>query len=1152
MEIKNSESLDNLIAYGKSLGDQPASSMTVDRWVVAAIDAVTDRKVALSQEEMDELGLGLEKLFPGKQGDYSEIRERFMEHIRKSSSGMDMGAIHFQQGLFSARKEAEGNEANVLEPSLLMAYFVQHPVGFLKEVTEGKPKESQHTLSEQELLSAWMKVSSSAKKAEKEKEPEKEPEEEAEPIDPKTYLSELTEDIKKKYGELVDTVMGQEHAINTFISGLFRSELIAKTQKNRHRPKATFLFAGPPGVGKTYLAETVAKLILLPFRRFDMSEYCDKEASLEFIGSDAVYKNGQRGNFTKFIAEHPKSVILLDEVEKAHINIIHLFLQILDAGQVRDSYTDETLSLKDTILIFTTNAGKQLYNSSESTNLSTLSKKVILKSLEKDVNPQTGQPFFPAAICSRFASGNVVMFNHLSAEVLRRIAKDQIAGNVREFEKEFGIRIDIDEDVYTALLLSEGGNVDGRTIRARAESFFHDELYELFRLITSEKTAADLNKVGRVRISVELPDNRPDIAELFESGDSDTALLFTSGEYADRCRSGFSSGTFLDAQDTETAARLLKENDVRCILIDLNYGRETTHHYLNLEDEASQSRSFLHYIREYHSDIPVYILETPAYSVKDEEKISFLRSGAEGFVTLDEDGTEFVSQMEQISQVLHQRNSINKLSRSNKVIRFETAQTVEPDDETAVIKLFDLTLATAVDAEDSENILSSVSKPDITFDKVIGAEDAKSELKYFVEYLKNPKKYMGTGISAPKGVLLYGPPGTGKTMLAKATASASDVTFISAEGNQFMKSYVGEGAEKVHEIFRTARKYAPAIIFIDEIDTIARARTGDRNTVESEAALTAMLAEMDGFKSNCAKPVFVLAATNYDVDGAGEKRLDPAILRRFDRRIYVDLPNREERTKYLKMRISNSRIMEIGEEKIENIAIRSTGMSLAELASVIELAMRSAIKDGNLKVTEKIFDEAFEEFNSGERKHWNDDLLKRVARHEAGHAFLCWYGGENPSYLTIVARSNHGGYMQHDDNEGKALYTRKEMIDRIRTSLGGRASEIVYYGEEDGVSTGASGDLVSATNYARSMICEYGMSERFGLAAIGSHAAFSSNLTADIYEEINRILSEELKNAIDIIAANKATIDALVDELMAKNHLSGDEIREICEKNKNA
>ena len=1166
MESRNSNLLDQLIEYGKQLDKSPSGSITVERFMIAVIDLVTGKSSIVVEDEVRrQFNEYLSKVFPDADQNFSETRKKLYEYSLNAHSVAD--TINFQKSLSMAFMSVRNEEDPPFTAFVFLKFLCSNPSGFLREVLVGNPtgdrvgnkddnKKDDNTVVNKDNQNdkiSWINRATdsvknrSDKNDKTEKEPQKEPMKDY--ADPKEFLSDLTEDIKKKYNVLVNTVMGQEHAVSQFVSGFFRSELIAKTEEDRKHPRATFLFAGPPGVGKTFLAETVAEMLGLPFERFDMSEYCDKEAALEFIGSDAVYKNGKRGNFTKFVAENPKSIILLDEIEKAHINIIHLFLQILDAGKIRDSFTDEELSLKDTILIFTTNAGKQLYETGDAKNLSLLSKKVILKSLEKDTNPATGQPFFPAAICSRFATGNVVMFNHLPAEVLRQIAIKKIKENTESFEKTFNIEFDIDENVYTALLFSEGGSVDGRTIKARAEAFFFDEVFELLRLITSEATDASIERVNKVKIHVELPHDEPEITRLFREEDKNAVLLFSSEKTVEKCRYYAPGVDIIGAQDIESAKKQLRDNDIRFILVDLHHGSPSADHgLLNLEDVESVSRDFLHVIREYYSDIPVFILETEEYTINDEEKFSFLSMGVEDVISIHSGADDLDSDLLNISHKLHQRNSVNELARANKLIRFETAQKIDHENHTALINLFDLKKTVAVEAEDTENILSNVSKPDVTFDDIIGAEDAKSELKYFVNYLKNPKKFMGTGVSAPKGVLLYGPPGTGKTMLAKATATASDVTFITAEGNQFMKKYTGEGRDSMEKLFRTARKYAPSIIFIDEIDTIARVRTGSENTVGTESVLTSLLAEMDGFKNNSSKPVFVLAATNYDVNATGEKSLDPAVLRRFDRRIYVDLPNRGERKKYLEKRIAENSIFEISEEKIDNIAMRSTGMSLAQLASVIELAMRSAIKDGNLKVTEAIFDEAFEEFNSGEKKNWNDDLLLRVARHESGHAFLCWQSGETPSYLTIVARGSHGGYMQHEDNEGKALFSRKELRDRIRVSLGGRAAEIVYYGEEDGVSTGASGDLQSATALARSMICDYGMSERFGLAAIENNATVFSNFAAEIYQEINSILSEELEKAIAILSENKAAIDAIVDELMKQNHLTGDEINAVFEK----
>ncbi len=286
----------------------------------------------------------------------------------------------------------------------------------------------------------------------------------------------------------------------------------------------------------------------------------------------------------------------------------------------------------------------------------------------------------------------------------------------------------------------------------------------------------------------------------------------------------------------------------------------------------------------------------------------------------------------------------------------------------------------------------------------------------------------------------------------------------------------------------------------------------------------------------------MLAATNFDVEPGSDKSLDPALMRRFDRRVYIDLPNKEDRIRFLKMKVGKNRALDISKAQIENIALRATGMSLAELDSVIELALRSAIREGSTTVNDAILEEAFETFNSGEVKKWDVSQLERVARHEAGHALLCWLSGEKPSYLTVVARGNHGGYMQRAEREGKAIYTKEELLARIRTALGGRAAEIVYYGERDGISTGASGDLASATSIAQQIVCHYGMDDAFGLAVVEGAVAANGAMSIEVRASINRILKEQMNEAVKLISENKDKIDSLVEELMSKNHLNGAEI----------
>ena len=1141
-EIKSSVVLERILARAREMGLSAGGAMTAERFLVALTDELND------VENIETELMEAERVVKEYRIDLAKTKAMLLTFMDESSSMGFLDGIYMQKKIYEAKALAAQKGENELTTGLLLSCILSDPSDGIKKglvtVTGGEMRRKiSHTVkTDSELRSILRRLEGVDRQTSAEEKPKK-------PVTnpTKSEMAELVADVKRIRSELQSCIFGQDNAINVFVTGYFQANMLGMLDKSRRRPRGTFLFAGPPGVGKTFLAEKAAEVLKLPFMRFDMSEYADKEANLEFCGSDKVYKDSKPGNVTDFVDKNPRCVLLFDEIEKAHTCVIHLFLQMLDAGRLRDNHTDKEVSFSQAIIILTTNAGRQLYEESENGDFSAVSRKVIIKALERDKNSATGTPFFPGAICSRFASGNVVMFNHIGAHNLRTIAKREIERHASNLEKETGIKIRIDERVYTALLFSEGSAADARTIRGRAETFFNDELYELLRLIAADKAKASVEEIEEIRIGVDLSQAKPVISALFASPERAKILVFSDSKTLAVCGEKASAFDFMGVQDGQEALGIMKTQDIRLILLDMNCGAsEAARDSLNIEDVDSPARDFFKMLREQQNGIPVYLLEGTGRTLDEEEKNSFMRQGVRGALELFGEKDDFASRMTTIVENLHQQAGMIKLARENKLVSFETAQSVSGDGKTAEIKLFDFEMTIAVDSEDAKNVLSAVSKPNVRFEDVIGAEDAKKELTYFVDYLKDPKKYMGTGVKAPRGVLLYGPPGTGKTMLAKAMACEADVTFIAAEGNQFLKKFVGEGSEKVHELFKTARKYAPSILFIDEIDAIAKERKGGANAGASgEETLTAFLTEMDGFVNDPSKPVFVLAATNFDVEPGSDKSLDGALMRRFDRRVYIDLPNKEDRIRFLKMKIAKNPALDISEKQIENISMRGTGMSLAALDSVVELALRSAIREGSTVVTDGILEEAFETFNGGEVKKWDVSQLERVARHEAGHALLCWMSGETPSYLTIVARGNHGGYMQHAEQEGKAIYTKDELLSRIRTSLGGRAAEIVYYGQRDGISTGASGDLLSATNIAQRIVCNYGMDESFGLAVVNGATAGNGSLSVEIRSAVNRILEEQMEEAIRLISENKDKIDALVKELMSKNHLNGDEINGI-------
>ena len=851
-------------------------------------------------------------------------------------------------------------------------------------------------------------------------------------------LCELTIEAGELEKVLLDKVYGQEHAVNTFVTRYFQAKLLSMTDPSRRKPAASFLFVGAPGVGKTFLAETAAEVLNCPFARFDMSEYADKDAVIEFSGADGVYKGSKEGNVTGFVRKHPRCVLLFDEIEKAHLNVLHLFLQILDAGRLRDSCTDQEIFFDQTMIILTTNAGSSIYDDVRNTALDRVPKRTVMQALRTECDAKTGSPIFPAALCSRFASGNVILFNRMEARYLKQILEYRMNKCISDLEQQFQIQVHLDDNISKALIFAEGGTADARTISGRGEKFLSEAIYELFQQIVSGISRGQ---------SAREQSGRGMIHEQTDSG-------MTLGQ--------------ID--------RLQK--------IDFS---------VDIKDAAEEVRDLF----------------------------------------------QMTADMEK---------SVRRLARYHQVVDYRSTQQLAEDGTSAKVVLTDFQLRYAVEGVDSGRILAETERPNVTFDEIIGAEDAKEELRFFIDYMKHPQQYIEKGFHPPKGVLLHGAPGTGKTMLAKAMATEADMTFMSAEGSQFLKKYVGEGPEAIHALFRTARKYAPTILFIDEIDAIGKNRqsAGDNNSRAD--ILNALLTEMSGFKTTGENQVFVLAATNFDVEGKDRFSLDSALLRRFDRKILVDLPNREERLRFLKQRRKKSPALAFSDEEADRIAAGSAGMTLSRIKLILGYAMRCAAQQHFEKVTDDILDEAFASFDDGQTEALcSEEELKRIARHEAGHAFICWQNQHTPAYLTVMGNKSFGGYMLQENERCSYNLTRKQVYERIREALAGRAAEIVFYGRENGASSGAADDLKVATQLAEKMIGQWGMDDTFGMAVIREKDSMCSDLESRLRERVNTILQQMLGETVAKIKNNKESVDLLAEVLIRENHMDGRKIRELLE-----
>ena len=441
-------------------------------------------------------------------------------------------------------------------------------------------------------------------------------------------------------------------------------------------------------------------------------------------------------------------------------------------------------------------------------------------------------------------------------------------------------------------------------------------------------------------------------------------------------------------------------------------------------------------------------------------------------------------------------------------------------------------------------------RPEVTFKDVAGLKEVKEEVKEIVEFLKNPKKFINMGARIPKGVLLEGPPGTGKTLLARAVAGEAGVPFFHTSGAEFEEMLVGAGAARVRDLFRRAKNIAPSIIFIDEIDAVAKKRGVDFRSTYSEQTLNQILVEMDGFEKN--DTVIVIAATNrVDV-------LDPALMRpgRFDRRIHLTLPDIYEREEILKLHARNKKLAD--DVDLRRIAAMTIGFSGADLENLLNEAAILAVRAGKDKIDQEDLIEAMYKVSIGpQRKTFalTKKDLESTAYHEAGHAIVAAYikEAEKVQTITVVPRGHALGVTVTRDEIEKAQVTYKELLAKIAVYTGGRVAEALVYGKED-ISAGAASDIEKASNIARTMVKEFGMSNKLGFvkyATKDEYLLFAlkqdySDATAEkIDTEVLNIVESHRARAEEILKRERKLLDAVASALLKKETIDAKEFAEL-------
>ncbi|MDP3879557.1 MAG: ATP-dependent zinc metalloprotease FtsH [Dehalococcoidales bacterium] len=449
--------------------------------------------------------------------------------------------------------------------------------------------------------------------------------------------------------------------------------------------------------------------------------------------------------------------------------------------------------------------------------------------------------------------------------------------------------------------------------------------------------------------------------------------------------------------------------------------------------------------------------------------------------------------------------------------------------------------------------LFSQDKPTVTFDDVAGVDEAKQELYEVVEFLKSREKFQSLGARIPKGVLLVGPPGTGKTLLARAVAGEAGVSFFSISGSEFVEMFVGVGASRVRDLFDQAKRSAPCIVFVDEIDAVGRQRGAGLGGShdEREQTLNQILTEMDGFDTNTS--VIVLAATNRpDI-------LDPALLRpgRFDRRVVLDRPDIVGRTAILKVH-SKGKPFDSGVD-LEMLAKQTAGFSGADLANLVNEAAILAARRGEKSIGMRELEESIDRVIAGpERKSKKISAREKeiTAYHEAGHALVARTlpNADPVRKVTIIPRGMAGGYTRFLE-EDRSMYTRSQLKDTLATLMGGHAAEEMIFNER---TTGPHSDIKRATDYARKMVVDFGMSDKLGprtygdkqeMVFLGREIAeqrdYSERFALEIDREVNKIIDEAYQTAKRILAENRTKLVQIADKLIAQETLEGKDLDEL-------
>ena len=951
-----------------------------------------------------------------------------------------------------------------------------------------------------------------------------------------------------------EEVEGQGAAIAMLGDAFLRASLGASTRG----PRGIFTFLGPPGVGKTLLAETFASHLAgvgdesYVFRRFDMSMFAGHQNYEQLFGTEGFYKGARAGTLTGLVHEHPEAVILFDEIEKAHDNVIQSLLAVLDKGEVIDKHLETPVRFDQTWLIFTSNLGREFFDESNQSG--------ILHDLDhapgmvfeilgsaRRAQGETTAPALAPEFVSRLAKGGAVVFRSLETRHYMALLDRAIRRQIAEGRSRSGIdlpEVVLEPEVKLLFLLSLLPQLDARKVVSRSEAWSIDVIGRAYgalrerlaevspesfcvRVVASEAATAFLDARRPAEIRLLLIDEDTYLPPVLEAHISPEVVVHRVSQQAE-------------------VSEALRRFDPDMVLLDLTLG-------VPLDSaEVVPALRILEELRTSEAQLPVYL-----FSENPQERESFDqvlravldRGGARGFIPCTRDPeapsdlTDFTAQLSVVVAELASAKLLRRERRSHRTVSWDLSFRWSPDEGVVVAEVGVPRSVVAYSAADPGSPIQFRGIPDTRFGDVVGLERAKRRLKAVLDGLRDPSRLAAFSTTPPRGLLLAGPPGTGKTLMARALAGEAGLPFLALSAGELKSKWVGESEGRIRELFAKAREYAPAIVFIDEIDGLARARDASR-VVHETSVLNQLLAELDGTHSRT-HPGLVLAATNHPA------LLDAALIRpgRFDEIIPFDLPNLAARRDFFARRLSG--VPTEGSVDLDRLARSSGGASPAELDRMVREAIYHATSEDRASITEADLHHARRLVRFGAEakdKVLDEEDRRMTAYHEAGHAlcFLLRFPERTIDHLTIVPNERGAlGFLAPAHEEGRHGHTLGQIKGELIVALAGREAERLVAGR-DGMTSGASSDLAHATGLAWHSICRWGFDEQIGPLGLNALPEAARIRWGELAATRLQVwLAEAASSAASDLSAHRQLLDKIATTLLERESLGWEDIEPL-------